>query len=143
MVNYLRYNSRYGNNDNAATVVGLFVGGIIFLVVWFFYYNTTKFTRVIKVADKFMKTKQVGELQVSSNHLSQRTDISNTRRSVDEYFLLDTNRTLYNVSDCLLCGFYVGSFGKYATVVVGDTIEIQGYGGYFTGIPDIYSIRRL
>jgi hypothetical protein len=116
---------------------------IIFIVLWFIYYNNTKFTKVIKVADKFMKTHQVGDLHVSSNHRNLTTEMHNTRRTVEEYFLLDTDRNIYNVGDCLLCGFYVGSFGKYARVVPGDTIEIMGYGGYFTGIADIYSIRRL
>jgi hypothetical protein len=116
---------------------------IIFTLLWVIYYLATRFTKVIKVADKFMKTHQVGDLRVSSNHRNLTTDVRNTRRSVDEYFLLDTDRNLYNVSDCLFCGFYVGSFGKYARVVPGDTIEIMGYGGYFSGIADIYSIRRL
>lgn len=116
---------------------------IICIVLWFIYYNMTKFTKVIKVADKFMKTHQVGGFQVSSNHRNLTTDVRNTRRTVEEYFLVDTDRNLYNVGDCLLCGFYVGSFGKYARVVTADTIEVSGYGGYFTGIADIYSIRRL
>lgn len=131
------------NVDGFATFMFLLAIFVVYLVAWFVYYNMTKFTRVITVADKFMKTKQVGELRVSSNHMRQRTDVSNTRRTVEEYFLLDTNRTLYNVNDCLLCGLHIGSFGKYAGVVVGDKIEIQGYGGYFSGIPDIYSVRRL
>lgn len=116
---------------------------IVCVVLWIIYYNMTKFTKVIKVADKFMKTHQVGGLHVSSNHRNLTTDVRNTRRTVEEYFLVDTERNIYNVGDCIFCGFYVGSFGKYARVVTGDTIEVSGYGGYFTGIADIYSIRRL
>lgn len=116
---------------------------ITYSILWVIYYYMTKFTKVVKVADKFMKSQQVGNLQVSSNHRRLTTNISDTRQTLEEYFLLDTDRNLYNVSDCLFCGFYIGSFGKYARVVPGDTIEINGYGGYFTGIADIYSIRRL
>ena len=74
---------------------------IICIILWFIYYNMTKFTKVIKVADKFMKTHQVGGLHVSSNHRNLTTDVQNTRRTVEEYFLLDTDRNLYNVSACL------------------------------------------
>lgn len=116
---------------------------IVSTIIWVIYYSLTKFTKVVKVADKFMKTQQVGDLYVSSNHRNLTTDVRNTRRTVEEYFLVDTDRNLYNVSDCLLCGLHIGSFGKYARVVPGDTIEIMGYGGYFSGIADIYSIRRL
>lgn len=124
----------------------LFVGiPIICIVIWVIYYNMTWFRKVIHISDKFMKSKQVGGLEVSSNHAAMRTDVRNTRRTVEEYFLLDSERNIYSVEDCLLCGFYVGSFGKYTRVYPGDKVEIMGYGGYFgfDGIPVVYSVRRL
>lgn len=124
-------------------VMVLVVIPIIFTILWFIYYNMTKFTKVIKVADKFMKTYQVGGLHMSSNHFRQRTSVNDTRQTVEEYFLLDAERNLYSVEDCLFCGLYAGKFGKYSRILPGDTVEIMGYGGLFGGIPYVFSVRRL
>jgi hypothetical protein len=143
MPHYTTYHHTTNELPTWALILIFVVIPIVSTVLWFIYYSVTKFTKVVKVADKFMKSSQVGDLQVSANHIRQTTSVSNTRRTVEEYFLVDTDRNIYNVNDCLLCGLHFGSFGKYTRVIPGDTIEIQGYGGYFSGIADIYAIRRI
>jgi hypothetical protein len=114
---------------------------IIFIILWIIYYNVTQFTKVITVGDKFQKYHQVGNVSVRNIHGYQYID--NTRRIVADYIISDTEKNLYNIGACLLCGFYMGKEYKYIRVMPGDVIEIKGYGGYFDGIPDIYSIKFL
>ncbi len=118
-------------------LVGLLVIAIILLVIWYMYFGLTSFTRVITVKDKFHKVNQVGSLTISQDW------IYNDRRTETDYIVVDTNRKVYNVSNCLLCGFYIGSLGKYSSVHVGDRIRVKGYGGIFTGVAEIYSVKHV
>jgi hypothetical protein len=122
---------------NIVGILAVCVFLLVCSIIWYIYFFSTKFTKTVVVADKLYKSRQEGSLYINQD------GIYNSRRTVEDYILIDTNRNVYNVSDCYACGFFVGASGKYSSAVVGDRIQISGYGGKLTGVPWVYSIKHV
>lgn len=123
-----------------SNIAGLLGAGLVLLIsviCWYSYFLGTKFTKTIVVADKLYKSRQEGSLYVSQD------GVYNSRHTEEDHILIDTNRKVYNVTNCFACGLYVGASGKYSSAVIGDKVQIMGYGGWVTGVPWVYSVKHV
>jgi hypothetical protein len=111
-------------------------------ILWVIYFFMSNFTRVVVIEEKSMDKVSSGGLDVMTNEYG-RTHVRNTRHTETKFYIVDTERRTYEVGDCLVCGFYMGKHGKYSSLKPGDRVELKGYGGWFTGVADVYGVRRL
>ena len=123
--------------SNIAGILAVCVFLLVCSIIWYIYFFSTKFTKTVVVADKLYKSRQEGSLYITQD------GIYNSRHTAEDHILIDTDRNVYNVTDCYACGFFVGASGKYSSAMVGDKVQIWGYGGTFTGVPWVYSVKHI